>query len=152
MKKILLMLLIGLLPSAAAFAQRGLNCYPVFKGKVVPERQMVVTEVRGGGLNTYKLDYYRGVRFQVDTTYARKVAAMVEADAVQAASAETERVRDFLTYALIEPGSTGKTNRYLCYQARPVGAAWIITILYLEGSATLEELRSMFDKQKDDEK
>ena len=152
MKKILLMLLTGLLLSAAACAQRGLNCYPVFKGKMVPERQMVVTEVRGGGLNTYTLDYYRGVRFQVDTTYARKVAALVEADAAQAASAETERVRGFLTYALIEPGSTGKTNRYLCYQARPVGSAWIITILYLEGSATLEDLRSMFDKQKDDEK
>lgn len=151
MKKILLILITGLLTSAAAFAQRDLNCYPVFRGKVVPERHMVVTEVRGAGLNTYKLDYYRGVKFQVDTAYAQKVAALVEADAANAASAEIERTGGLLTYALIQPKPSGKQNRYLCYQARSAGFGWTITLLYLEGSAMLEDLRSMFDKQNNKE-
>lgn len=137
-----------LLFSGAAFAQKGLNCYPVFRGKVIPERQMVMTEVRGDGMATYKLDYYRSVRFHVDSLTARKVAAMVEADAVAADSAETEKTGELLTYGLIQLKPFGIMRRYLCYQARETEfKGWMITIIYLEGSATLQDLRSMFEKQ-----
>ena len=46
MKKIIICLMSLLLSTGAAFAQKGLNCYPVFRGKVIPEKQMVMTEVR----------------------------------------------------------------------------------------------------------
>jgi len=148
MKKIMICLLSLLLYTGAAFAQKGLNCYPVFQGKVIPERQMIMTEVRGDGMATYKLSYYRSVRFQVDTLTARKVAAMVEADAHAAVSAETEKTGELLTYGLVQLKPLGITRRYLCYQARPTEYhGWVITIIYLEGSATLEDLRSMFEKQ-----
>ena len=137
-----------LLFSGAAFAQKGLNCYPVFRGKVIPEKQMVMTEVRGDGMATYKLSYYRSVRFHVDSLTARKVAAMVEADAVAADSAETEKTGELLTYGLIQLKPFGIMRRYLCYQARETEfKGWMITIIYLEGSATLQDLRSMFEKQ-----
>ena len=137
-----------LLFTGAAFAQKGLNCYPVFRGKVIPERQMVMTEVRGDGMATYKLDYYRSVRFHVDSLTARKVAAMVEADAVAADSAETEKTGELLSYGLIQLKPFGIMRRYLCYQARETEfKGWMITIIYLEGSATLQDLRSMFEKQ-----
>ena len=148
MKKIMICLLSLLLYTGAAFAQKGLNCYPVFQGKVIPERQMIMTEVRGDGMATYKLSYYRSVRFQVDTLTARKVAAMVEADAHAAVSAETEKTGELLTYGLVQLKPLGITRRYLCYQARPTEYhGWVITIIYLEGSATLQDLRSMFEKQ-----
>ena len=70
-----------------------------------------------------------------------------EADAEKAYVKETEKVGDLLTYALVQPASSGKMNRYLCYQARKVGDEWKVTLLYLEGAATLEDLRNMFDKQ-----
>ena len=137
-----------LLFSGVAFVQKGLNCYPVFRGKVIPERQMVMTEVRGDGLATYKLNYYRSVRFHVDTLTARKVAALVEADALTADSAETEKSGDLLTYGLIQLNPFGVMRRYLCYQARKTEfQGWMITIIYLEGSATLQDLRSMFEKR-----
>lgn len=137
-----------LLFSGVAFAQKGLNCYPVFRGKVIPERQMVMTEVRGDGLATYKLNYYRSVRFHVDTLTARKVAALVEADALTADSAETEKTGDLLTYGLIQLKPFGVMRRYLCYQARKTEfQGRMITIIYLEGSATLQDLRSMFEKR-----
>lgn len=148
MKKIIICLVYLLLLSEAAFAQKGLNCYPVFRGKVIPEKQMVMTEVRGDGMATYKLSYYRSVHFQVDTLTARKVAAMVEADALMSDSAETDKTGELLTYGLIQLKPFGTTRRYLCYQARPtMFHGWMITIIYLEGSATLEDLRSMFEKQ-----
>ncbi len=147
MKKLLLFLLALLLTSGAAFAQRGLNSNAIFRGRVIPSDRMVRTEVRGSSMTTYKLDFYRSVRFQVDKKTALEVAALVKADAEAAVSAETEMTGDLLTYALVQPAGRGKTHRYLCYQARPEGPAWVITILYLEGSATLADLRSMFDKQ-----
>lgn len=136
-----------LLVAGTASAQRGLNCHPVFRGKVVPLERMVTTEVRGGGMATYKLDYYRGVSFQADTALARKVAALVTADAEAARSCQTEKTGDLLVYALIELKPDRKVNRYLCYQARFTGFIWVITLLYLEGVATLEDLHSMFEKQ-----
>lgn len=135
-----------LLVAGTASAQRGLNCHPVFRGKVIPLERMVTTEVRGGGMATYKLDYYRGVSFQADTALARKVAALVTADAEAARSCQTEKTGDLLVYALIELKPDRKVNRYLCYQARSTGFIWVITLLYLEGVATLEDLHSMFEK------
>lgn len=147
MKRILFCLAMMLLVAGTASAQRGLNCHPVFRGKVVPLERMVTTEVRGGGMATYKLDYYRGVSFQADTALARKVAALVTADAEAARSCQTEKTGDLLVYALIELKPDRKVNRYLCYQARSTGFIWVITLLYLEGVATLEDLHSMFEKQ-----
>ena len=109
---------------------------------------MVMTEVRGDGIATYKLNYYRSVRFHVDSLTARKVAAMVEADALSADSAETEKTGELLTYGLIQLKPFGVMRRYLCYQARKTEfQGWMVTIIYLEGSATLQDLRSMFEKQ-----
>lgn len=147
MKRLLICIMALLLFSGAAFAQRGLNCYPVFRGKIVPAKRMIVTEARGESMATYKLDYYHSVQFQVDEETAKKVAELIQADATDAQSAQTEMTGELLTYALIQPTPFARVRRYLCYQARPVGAAWIITILYLEGSATLDDLRSMFEKQ-----
>ena len=147
MKKIVITLMALLLLAVSASAQRDLSCYPVFQGKVVPGKQMVVTEVRGSSMAAYKLDFYRGVSFQVGEELAGKVSALVEADAADADIRETEKTGHLLTYALVKPASKGKSNRYLCYQARPVGGEWKITLLYLEGPATLEDLRAMFEKQ-----
>lgn len=147
MKRIITSFIALLLFAGASFAQRGLNSYPVFEGKVVPAKQMVLTEVRGGGMATYRLDYYRGISFSADDTLASKVSALVDRDAAAAESCETEKVGDMLTYALIRPKGSGRINHYLCYQARQEGRLWKMTILYLEGPATVEDLRNMFEKQ-----
>ena len=147
MKKIGILLLPLLMAVPAAFAQKDLSSWAVFHGDVVPGKQMVKTEARGGGITAYRLDYYLGVSFLADEPVVRTVAQRVETDAGAGSSSETETVNGLLTYALVQPKSAGKTNRYLCYQARSVGGKWKVTLLYLEGAATLEGLRSMFDKQ-----
>lgn len=147
MKKLLSSLTALFLFAVAVFAQRGLHVNPVFEGNVVPGKQMVVTEVRGGDLVPYQLDHYRGVSFQANAELAGKVSRLVDADAAEAASVEAERAGNILTYALIQPKPSRRTNRYICYQARPIEDGWAVTLLYLEGPATLEDLRSMFEKQ-----
>ncbi len=83
MKRILLCIMALLLIACTAWAQRGLNCYPVFRGKVVPAKRMVVTEVRGGSMATYKLDYYHSVQFQVDEATAMKVAELILGEGIR---------------------------------------------------------------------
>lgn len=146
MKAIVTCLFTFLLSTGAAFAQKGLNSNAVFQGNIVPLKDAVVTEVRGGRLASYKLNYYRGISFSVDEELAAKVAALVEADA-DIASGETEREGDLLTYAMLQLKTSGKTNRYLCYQARRKGEQWKLTLLYLEGAASLEDLCSAFGKE-----
>lgn len=146
MKKKLTIICLLFLIASPIRAQHGLKTYPVFQGEVVPASMMVVTEVRGG-LTAYKLDYYKGVTFQVEQALAAKVASLVETDAAETDDCETEKTGTLLTYALIRPKSKDRVNRYLCYQARPVDGQWKITILYLEGTATLSDLRTMFEKQ-----
>ncbi len=152
MRKILLCLTALILFAGSAFAQRGLSTKSVLNGKIIPKKWMEVTEVRGGEITNYKLEYYKSVRFQTGVAMVREVAALVEADADAAVSAEREKVGDLLTYALIQPRSVRKANRYLCYQARQVlDDVWVVTILYLEGMATMEDLRSMFEPQNETE-
>lgn len=136
-----------MLVSFVASAQRDLKCYPVFQGKIVPKKQMVVTEARGSSMSDYKLDYYRGVTIMGEEDLIRQIASLVAMDAEAAPVKETETVGDMLTYALVQPASNGKTNRYLCYQARKLDDKWKLTLLYLEGPATLEDLRKTFEKQ-----
>ena len=147
MKRLLSCIVILLLFLGTARAQRGLHCYPVFRGKVIPAKRMIETEVRSESMATYKLEYYHSVQFQVDEATAMKVAQLIQSDAEASEYSEKEYAGELLTYALVQPKPFARVRRYLCYQARPAGPAWIITILYLEGSATLEDLRSMFEKQ-----
>ena len=133
--------------SGAAMAQRGLNCFSVFRGKLIPSNQMIVTEARGASMSTYKLDYYHSVQFHGGEDVVMKVVELILADAADAQSSETEMTGDLLTYALIQPTPFARVHRYLCYQARPAGPGWMITLIYLEGSATLDDLYSMFEKQ-----
>ena len=95
-------------------AQRGLNCFPVFRGKIVPSNRMIVTEARGGSMATYKLDYYHSVQFQIDEGVAKKVAELIMADAADAQSSETEMTDGLLTYALIQPNSFISLDSFFC--------------------------------------
>ncbi|MCR5244175.1 MAG: DUF6108 family protein [Bacteroidales bacterium] len=147
MKRILLTLISALLLSTVAFAQKGLNCYPVFQGKIVPWKNMIVTEARGHTISEYRLSYYRGVSFKASDELAAKVASLVEQDAARALVKESEKVEGLLTYALVQPKSEGSINRYVCYQARKVEDGWMLTLMYLEGPATLDDLKNMFEKQ-----
>ena len=147
MKKIILLLSAILLFGGRAFAQKDLTSWDIFRGKIIPVREMVKTEVKGGGITSYKLTYYLGINASVTTEEALQLSAMVEADTEEALTSEAEKTGDLLTYALVEPKAKGKDHRYLCWQARPDGGRWKVTLLYLEGQATVEELKKMFEKQ-----
>ena len=147
MKKIVLILSTLLMLGGQAFAQKDLHSREAFRGGIIPKKEMVRTEVKGGSLSSYKLAYYLGVSAPATTEQVSRLAALVEADSEGALLSEMEKTAELLTYALIEPEGNGKYHRYLCWQARPDGDRWKVTLLYLEGQATVEELKNMFKKQ-----
>lgn len=133
--------------SVAAFAQKDMHSSGIFHADVVPRDRMVRTEVRGGEIRKFKLDRYLGVSFDADSVLLESVAGLVEADASSALSSETEHVGEVLTYALLQMPSKNSSNRYLCYQARQSEDVWKVVLLYLEGPASQDELKSMFEQQ-----
>lgn len=149
MKRFVAVLVLILSMSGIAGAQRGLACHPVFRGKIVPSGHMIETKVGSGSMSTYKLEYYHSVQFQADQETAAKVSGLVSADAAASESAEIDSQGGVLTYALIQLAPFKRVRRYLCYQARPLGPFWKVTIVYLEGSATIDDLRTMFDKKEE---
>ena len=61
---------------------------------------------------------------------------------------QTDYVGEHLSYALVSlPQSGVGANRYLCYQAKEIKGLWDVTVVYLRGSATLEDLNNMFNKK-----
>lgn len=131
----------------AAYAQKDLNCWGIFHGDVVPREQMVRTEVRGGEIRKYMLDHYLGLSFRADDGMLAEVSELLEADSSAALSSEIEHVGPVLTYALLQMQEKNGRNRFVCYQASRDGDHWRVILLYLEGPASLEDLKSMFEKQ-----
>lgn len=120
----------------------------VFDGIIVPRNRMEETMVRGEALHKYKLETFRSVKMEVDSVERQRIETLVMLDGEgvmdREDEAEYERQNGHLTYCILSlPAKRHK--RYLCYQcykSRP--AAFTVTLVYIEGKATLRELRNTF--------
>ena len=123
---IIAILLLGTL----ARAQEGLFVEDLFEGRAIPYTLMKRTFISGSQLHPYKLE------------------VMVLRDAYDAPDKQTDYDGDHLTYALVcLPPMSGGRNRYLCYQAKEIKGMWDVTVVYLRGPATMEDLNKMFNKK-----
>ena len=155
MKRILLalMALFAVLPLSA---QSGFEINPVFNGKLVPSSRIKETEIIGSQLAPYKLRTFRSVKFLATTDEFSRIQALLLQDGKKAEDRQTEYARGVLTYALFhfraEVRSTRNEmrtegNKYLCLQAFPKGDRYDVTLVYMSGDATLEELKQLFKNQ-----
>ena len=81
----------------------------------------------------------------------------VVADMKQAEDLEMERKGDshdsWLYYAMMTLPPLGKSSGngirhwYLCYQCVPTKNAFLITLVFMEGNATMKEMRRAFNKK-----
>jgi hypothetical protein len=146
--KRLLTIIATLLLGAAANAQEGLFVEDLFEGRVISYRMMKRTFISGAQLQPYKLDTYKSLSFTVDEGKLHEVEVMVLRDAYDAPDKQTDYAGDHLTYALVcLPPMSGGRNRYLCYQAKEIKGMWDVTVVYLRGPATVEDLNKMFNKK-----
>lgn len=148
MKRVII-LFAALLLGAPLFAQEGLFVEDLFEGRVISPKIMKKTVINGSRLEPYKLDTYKSLSFEVAEAAFHKVEILIIKDSNAAEDKQMEYVGDHLTYAVISlPKTYTGLNRFLCFQAREERGVWTVTVVYLRGTASVEDLESMFNKRK----
>lgn len=144
MKRILILIALLLFSVWTASAQGDLQVGAVFDGKVVPATSMKETFIRSSRLETYHLEQYRSVSFTGDDQVLAEVSRRVLADAEQASDQEIHMKEGRLAYAILtfEDGSRG--NRFVCFQCVSKAGSHAVTLVYMTGPATLDDLKKLF--------
>ena len=136
--KQLLTALVAILAALPLSAQKGLRIDEVFKGNIVNEQALQESLVKGESLAPYKLKVLHTVKFTTSSTQRDRVEALFMED-----------MKDgHLYYAIVQIADTRKgLHRYICYQSRSNTEEHTITLVYLEGKASLADLRKTFKKK-----
>lgn len=134
-------------------AQDGLEINKVFKGETVNETAIKESLVKGESLAPYKLRVLHTAKFTVGEAHRDEVEALFEEDMKGRLPDDDENIeleyRDgHLYYAIVQLTDTRKgQHRYICYQCRKTTGGHGITLVYMEGKASLCDLRNTFKKK-----
>lgn len=153
MKRILVIWLICLC-SLSVMAQTGLSINSVFEGKVVGKEMMKMSFIKGDNLSDYDLDVLRTTKFVATPEERDRVEALYLHDIQQYAQGPRENREEGyaegrLSYAVVQLSDRSRNvHRYLCYQCRDAGEGKVtITLAYMEGKASMKQLRKMFKRK-----
>ena len=147
----ILSMLIGICLSTSA--QRGLQINEVFEGKVIAKQYMQESLIKGDNVAPYKLRLLHTVKFLANNSQRAKADALVNIDMKERISdddsnMEMETRDGFLYYAIVQLTDNDKgSHRYICYQCRPKSTKFDITMVYMEGEASLADLRKTFKRK-----
>ena len=147
----ILSMLIGI--SLSTSAQRGLQIDEVFEGKVIAKQYMQESLIKGDNVAPYKLRLLHTVKFLANNSQRAKADALFNIDMKERISdddsnMEMETRDGFLYYAIVQLTDNDKgSHRYICYQCRPKSTKFDITMVYMEGEASLADLRKTFKRK-----
>ena len=144
MKRIILIITALLLSVWTASAQKGLQVGPIFDGKVIPSKAMKETFIKSAQLDPFNLEQYRSVSFSGDDTVLEDVSRRVLADAENATDQEIHMNEGKLVYAILTFKGANRDNRFVCYQCVSKDGSHSITLVYMHGPATLDDLKRLF--------
>lgn len=152
--KRMILIAIGLFVTLTVLAQSGFQVNPVFDGKLVPRSRMEETFIEGSQLSPYKLRVFRSVKFTVTESEFSEIQTRLLEDARGAADRQTDYAGGKLRYAVLRfPAKVRSTrndaslvdgSKYLCLQAARKGNGYQVTLVYMSGDATLEDLKAIF--------
>ena len=134
-------------------AQRGLQINEVFEGKVIAKQYMQESLIKGDNVAPYKLKLLHTVKFLANNSQRAKADALFNIDMRERISdddsnMEMETRDGFLYYAIVQLTDNDKgSHRYICYQCRPKSTKFDITMVYMEGEASLADLRKTFKRK-----
>ena len=147
----ILSMLIGICLSTSA--QWGLQINEVFEGKVIAKQYMQESLIKGDNVAPYKLRLLHTVKFLANNSQRTKADALFNIDMKERISdddsnMEMETRDGFLYYAIVQLTDNDKgSHRYICYQCRPKSTKFDITMVYMEGEASLADLRKTFKRK-----
>lgn len=173
-RKTLLIVALCLLSFLPARAQEGLQIDSLFR-EMSGGQDVAESIVTGSELRPYRLKYFRSISFKANAKMISRIARLIEADAVNGAEdTKIDYVGGQLNYAILRIPSKGtRENVYVCFQAKkitdevitfggPTGVVTgyvldekakgpfkkaYVTVVYLRGKATMDDLNNMFKKR-----
>lgn len=148
MKRKFIFSIIFLLSFIAAAAQSGLHVNSLFGGKFQNRSDATEVTMKGRRISQYKLTLFRSLTISGNSPEAREVERLVKADAAHAADKESASRGARLYYGFYRLQPKGGLNRYLFYRnnALKPGAKPTLTLIYMEGKASIAELKRNFSK------
>ena len=148
MKRILLTITALLLAVWTASAQKNLEVGAVFDGKVVPRKVMKETFIKSSALDPFNLEQYHSVSFSGDARILEDISRRVLADAEKATDQEIHMDEGNLVYAILTFERANRDNQFVCYQCVSKEDIYAITMVYMHGPATLNDLKRLFKTKK----
>ena len=142
MMKRMILALWALLAVIQLSAQSGYGINPVFDGKVIPSSRIKETYINGTQLAPYKLRVFRSVKFTATPAELSRIQALLLEDGKGAEDRQTEYTGAEIHSTRYDMPTEG--NKYLCLQVFPKGGRYDVTLVYMSGDATLDELKRLF--------
>ena len=133
---------------AAVFAQKGLQVDQLFGGPYLQRKDATEVLIKGSRLHTYKLTLFRSITLTPAKGEAEQFEKCVLADAKLAIDKELTHRQGHLYYGFCQFKPRGETRRYLFFRDNGLRANVHtnrqISLIYMEGTASPQELKQMF--------
>ena len=176
-RKVFLIVALCFLALLHAHAQKGLQIDSLFNCSIVDVSDMSkisMSEVSGAELKPYNLKYFRSISFKAGAQTIDRVASLVEADSRNAIDRKIDYVGGQMYYALLRLRTNGsEENEYVGFQLKGIGREKVtqgsdgktivgyelddkaqgpfeqayVTVVYLRGKATMNDLKKMFKQR-----
>ncbi len=139
-------IIIGLAIHAAAWAQESLHIGKLFDGRYNRQKNTIEVLVKGKKLKPYNLTLFRSLTIKGDSAERNRVEQLVLQDATGAVDKETGKIGGHLYYGFFRYPQKDGVFRYLFFKNSALRKSEEpeVSIVYMEGYATLEELKEMF--------
>lgn len=128
------------------WAQDGLNISRLFDGRYKQETNAIEVLVKGRKLEPYKLTLFRSLTVKNSPEEFQQIEELVTRDGRQALDKETGMIGGKLYYGFYRLPPKNERYRYLFFRNSSLRKVESdeVTVVYMEGYATLEELKRMF--------
>lgn len=145
---ILVCILSTIILPTATHAQKGLNIEAAFSPDYTMLPEATETMLTRRKLHGVSLSLYRALSITGNAEVAIAVERMVLADGRSAVTKEVRYASGHLLYGLyVLPRSQGQ-NRYILFLNGNLNSSGKMLLLYLEGKASMEDVKKMINKGK----
>ena len=144
----LIILGITMLAVLSISAQKGMHVEALFDGRFKQDKRAVEVLIKGKELKKYHLTLFRSLTVTDALALSKEIETLVSQDAEAAVDKEVGKVgtRPYYGFYCFPPEK--ESYRYLFYRNTSVlpdnTKKPEVTIVYMEGQVTLEELKQMF--------
>jgi hypothetical protein len=148
MKRVFTIIILILAFVVEGQSQTGLQIAELFNGAYERKDNAIEVVVKGNQLERYKLEVFRSLTIKNDQKDFERIEKLVELDEKNAISKETGRIGERLYYAFYcFPPQKGRF-RYVFYRNSSLRKTESneLTLIYMEGNVTMDELKMMFKK------